>query len=110
IGALAALLGREVPVLPYLDRDALPYERLMPDVESVQTRMRALTTLIRAAGACVVVCSARALTQPILPPRELREALLELRPGLQLDPRLLLEHLLGLGYEPVAEVEEVGQV
>jgi transcription-repair coupling factor (superfamily II helicase) len=110
VEALTMLLGREVPVLPYLDRDALPYERLMPDIETVQTRMRTLTTLTHAPGACVVVCSARALTQPILPPRELNEALLELRPGLQLDPRLLLEHLLSLGYEPVAEVEEVGQV
>ncbi len=141
--ALSVLLGRETPVLPYLDRDALPYERLMSDADTVRTRMRALMALAhrpsthgggtgngrqrqageplesslpstRGGGAggqvCVVVCSARALTQPVLPPRELQGVLLELRAGLELDPRALLEHLLSLGYEPVAEVEESGQV
>ncbi|MBF6590966.1 MAG: hypothetical protein IVW57_10625, partial [Ktedonobacterales bacterium] len=108
--ALAGLLGPELPVLPYLDRDALPYERLMPDVEAVQLRMRALTALSQSDSACVVVCSARALTQPVPPPREFANALLRLRTGAQMSPRRLLEHLLELGYEPVAEVEEVGQV
>ena len=108
--AAVGLVGRDVPVLPYADRDALPFERLMPDAQSVKTRMNVLTALTRPAGAMVIVCSARALTQPVMPAQEFARALLEIRDGLQLDPRLLLESLLGLGYEPVAEVEDVGQV
>ena len=44
---LITLLGRDTHVMPWIDRDALPYERLLPDVETVQTRMRALTALAR---------------------------------------------------------------
>jgi len=107
--ALSALVARDVPVLIYADRDALPFERLMPDHESVKTRMNALTALARG-GAPIVVSSARALTQPVIPPAEFAAALVELRDGVQLEPHALLESLLTLGYEPVAEVEEAGQV
>ena len=110
IEALRGLLGRDVPVAGYPDRDALPYERLMPDALAVQGRMHALTLLARATGPLVVVCSARALTQPVLPRDEFAAALLELRPSMQLDPRALIEQLGTLGYEPVAEVEAPGQV
>jgi transcription-repair coupling factor (superfamily II helicase) len=106
---LTALLGRDFTVLPWIDRDALPYERLMPDVETVQTRMRALTALARH-DPVIVVCSSRALAQPTLPPSEFTASLLELRTGLEIAPRLLLEHLMAVGYEPVVEVEEVGQM
>src|SRR5437879_5264808 len=37
--ALVGLVGRDFPVLSYMDNDALPFERLMPDAESVKTRM-----------------------------------------------------------------------
>jgi len=107
--ALSALVARDVPVLLYADRAALPFERLMPDHESVKTRMNALTALARS-GAPIVVSSARALTQPVIPPAEFAAALVELRDGVQLEPHALLESLLTLGYEPVAEVEEAGQV
>jgi transcription-repair coupling factor (superfamily II helicase) len=110
VDSLTRLLGDEVPVLPFPDRDALPFERLIPDAESVQARMRALTLLSQAEARCVVVCSARALTQPVIPLHAFTDALIELKPGLQLDPRQLLEHLLGVGYEPEVEVEGVGQV
>jgi transcription-repair coupling factor (superfamily II helicase) len=117
--SLRALLGRDAAVHTYPDRDALPYERLMPDPLAVQERMRALTALVRPGSSpVVVVASARALTQPVAPPDEFIAALLELRPGLRLElrpglrlePRTLLERLGALGYDPVAEVEEPGQV
>src|SRR5205085_10728598 len=57
----------------------------------------------------IVVCSARALTQLIIPPRELATSLFFLEPGQEVDLTLMLEHLYNLGYEPVAEVEEPGQ-
>ncbi|HEX5439480.1 MAG TPA: CarD family transcriptional regulator, partial [Ktedonobacterales bacterium] len=106
---LTNLLGRDATVLPWLDRDALPYERLLPEAGAVQTRMRALTALTQGEPV-IIVCSSRALAQPVLPPQDFAAALLELRPGVELAPRLLLEHLMAVGYEPVVEVEEVGQM
>ncbi|HST87007.1 MAG TPA: transcription-repair coupling factor, partial [Ktedonobacterales bacterium] len=108
--ALVGLIGRDFPVLPYADRDALPYERLLPDAESVKSRMNALTALSRPAGALVVICSDRALTQPLMPPDEFASAVVELRGGMRLDPRILLQHLLSLGYEQAPEVEDAGRV
>ncbi len=108
--ALRALLGRDISVYVYPDRDALPYERLMPDAVAVQGRMNALTALVRPQGPLVVVSSARALTQPVLPSQEFADVLQALRPGLQIEPRALIERLAALGYEPVAEVEAPGQV
>ena len=78
----SGLIGRDFPVLPYADRDALPYERLMPDADSVQSRMNVLTALTRPAGAMVIICSARALSQPVMPPEEFAQAIVELRDGL----------------------------
>ncbi len=108
--ALTGLIGRDFPVLPYADRDALPYERLLPDAESVKSRMNVLTALSRPAGAMIVVCSDRALSQPVMPSEEFAQSIVELRDGLQLDPRILLQHLLSLGYQSVPEVEDAGQV
>ncbi|HEV7126545.1 MAG TPA: transcription-repair coupling factor, partial [Ktedonobacterales bacterium] len=108
--ALRGVLGHDVDVCCYPDRDALPYERLMPDPLAVQGRMHALTLLIRATRPLIVVCSARALTQPVVPAAEFAAALLELRAGLRAEPRILLERLAALGYELVAEVEAPGQL
>ena len=97
----------EVYCLP--DRDALPYERLMSDAETTQQRMNALIRLTEQHQQAIVVCSARALTQPVIPPQELAASLYDLEPGDEVDLTALLEHLYNLGYEPVTEVEESGQ-
>lgn len=91
------------------DRDALPYERLISDALTTQQRMNALISLTERESNALVVCSARALTQPVIPPQELSSALYDLKPGEEIDLPLLLEHLYDLGYEPVTEVEEPGQ-
>ena len=91
------------------DRDALPYERLISDALTTQQRMQAFITLAEHKRNIVVVCSARVLTQPVIPPQELAATLYELQPGQEVDLSSMLEHLYNLGYEPVAEVEEPGQ-
>ena len=91
------------------DRDALPYERLMSDAETTQQRMNALLHLAEPHRHTIVVCSARALTQPVIPPQELSASLYEMEPGQEVDLTSLLDHLYNLGYEPVTEVEEPGQ-
>lgn len=109
--ALSVLAGNEATVLIYPDRDALPYERLMPDHRSVQQRMNVLTAMSRPSDKPVIaVCSARALAQPVIPPDEFASTLLDVRPGMTLDPRHLLQQLMEMGYEMAVEVEEPGQV
>ncbi len=97
----------EIFFLP--DRDALPYERLISDTTTTQQRMNALISLTARERNPLVICSARALTQPVIPPKELAASLYELQPGEEIDLPLLLEHLYNQGYEPVTEVEEPGQ-
>jgi transcription-repair coupling factor (superfamily II helicase) len=106
---LKMLAERSGDVLYLPDRDALPYERLISDAATTQQRMSALISLANRERGAIVVCSARVLTQPVIPPQELSAALYDLRPGQEVDLTLMLEHLYNLGYEPVAEVEEPGQ-
>src|SRR5260370_40687257 len=63
---LKMLVQRPNDVLYLPDRDALPYERLISDAETTQQRMNALMCLIERKRNAVIVCSARALTQPII--------------------------------------------
>src|SRR5215472_16623887 len=91
------------------DRDALPYERLIGDAETTQKRMQALIAMVERERTPIIICSAHALTQPIIPPQELSASLFRLETGLEVDLSMMLEHLYNLGYEPVAEVEEPGQ-
>lgn len=91
------------------DRDALPYERLISDALTTQQRMQALIAMVDTQRTALIVCSARVLTQLVIPPQEMAATLFNLQPGQEVDLSLLLEHLYNLGYEPVAEVEEPGQ-
>jgi transcription-repair coupling factor (superfamily II helicase) len=106
---LKVLVENSKDVLFLPDRDALPYERLISDAETMQQRMNALICLAERERNAIVVCSARALTQPVIPPQELLASLYDLKPGQEVDLTLMLEHLYNLGYEPVTEVEEAGQ-
>ncbi|HEU5378748.1 MAG TPA: transcription-repair coupling factor [Ktedonobacteraceae bacterium] len=106
---LKVLVDQPEDVFFLPDRDALPYERLISDTTTTQQRMNALISLTTRERNALVVCSARVLTQPVIPPQELAASLYELQPGEEIDLPLLLEHLYNQGYEPVTEVEEPGQ-
>ena len=106
---LKALAQQPEEVFCLPDRDALPYERLMSDVETTQQRLNALIRLTQHYPQSIVVCSARALTQPVIPPQELAASLFEMAAGQEVDLTSMLDHLYNLGYEPVTEVEEPGQ-
>lgn len=107
--SIKAFLPPQQEVYFLSDRDALPYERLISDAETTQKRMQTLIALTTHHKAPLVICSARVLTQPVIPSKELAESLFTLQPGQEVDLTSLLEHLYNLGYEPVAEVEEPGQ-
>ena len=109
VESLKVFVEQPNDVLCLPDRDALPYERLISDALTMQKRMQAMIALVEQERDVIVVCSARALTQPVMPPQELSAALYTLQVGHEVDLTLMLEHLFKLGYEPVAEVEEPGQ-
>ncbi|HEX4207330.1 MAG TPA: transcription-repair coupling factor [Ktedonobacteraceae bacterium] len=91
------------------DRDALPYERLIGDALTTQQRMQALIALVERERTPIVVASARALTQLVIPPTELSSVLVKLENGQEVDLTTMLEQLYDLGYQPAPEVEEPGQ-
>ncbi len=99
--------SEDVLLLP--DRDALPYERMISNATTMQGRMQALIALVQKDRTPLVVCSARVLTQLVIPPQELASSLFTLKTSQEVDLSLMLEHLYNLGYTPVAEVEEPGQ-
>ncbi len=96
-------------VLCLPDRDALPYERLMSNAETIQQRMQAFIALVTKGRVPLIVCSSRVLTQLVIPPQELASSLFTIQPSQEVDLSMMLEHLYNLGYTPVAEVEEPGQ-
>ncbi len=106
---LKLLAQRPEDVLYLPDRDALPFERLISDALTTQQRMNTLICLTERDRNPIVVCSARALTQPVIPLQELSASLYSLKPGQEADLTLMLEYLYNLGYESVTEVEEPGQ-
>src|SRR5258708_10831475 len=106
---LKVLVQQPDDVLELPGPDGLRYERVISDAETTQQRMHGLMCLIEDERKAVVVGAAGALTQPVIPPKELSASLYSLKPGQEVELTLLLEHLYNLGYEPVTEVEEPGQ-
>src|SRR5205814_7295984 len=93
VETLKVLLQRAGDVLCLPDRDALPYERLISDALTTQQRMQAMIALAEQERDVIVVCSARVLTQPVMPPQELSATLYTLQVGQEVDLTLMLEHL-----------------
>jgi transcription-repair coupling factor (superfamily II helicase) len=78
----------------------------------VGERLRTLATVQNAdlsTSAPVIVTSVLALMQPTMAPDDLRHAMRVLRRGDRVDLNELLSHLVDLGYESAAMVEETGQ-
>jgi transcription-repair coupling factor (superfamily II helicase) len=105
---LSAWLGEDAPLVPFPQRDSLPYERLAPDPEAVRDRLTAVSRLA-AGGRCVVVASAMALAQGTLSPAELAASAGVLKPGDRLEPDGFLARLSALGYSIEPLVERPGQ-
>jgi len=105
---LAVWLGEPGRVLLFPERDALPYERLAPDPETVRDRLRALSAL-SLEGPPVIVASALALAQRTLSPRGLDEATRTLRSGDRLEMEPFLVELAALGYAMEPLVQEAAQ-
>ncbi|HEY5640465.1 MAG TPA: transcription-repair coupling factor [Dehalococcoidia bacterium] len=95
-------------VLLFPERDALPYERLSPDRETVRDRLNAVVALAEGRP-CVIVTSALALAQRTLSPDEVSRSVLDLRAGQKLAMESLLRELARLGYTMEPLVQETGE-
>ncbi len=104
---MTAWLGDALPVFPFPERDALPYERLHPEPEALRDRLRAIQAL-GAGGPCVVIASGVALAQRTLPHGDTARITIELRVGTRSNPDELVSSLLRLGYRTVPLVELPG--
>ena len=93
-------------VLP--EAESIPLEKMLPDMDTVSSRIRALGT-ISTSGAPVVL-PAPALLQPVPPPSLLERSDLVLRIEMNLDREPFLTKLLSWGYRRVAVVSQVGEI
>ena len=66
---IAVWLGGGLPMLPFPEREALPYERLSPGSDAIRRRLEVLSQLSRGTPA-VIVASALAIAQRTLSPAE----------------------------------------
>ncbi|NDH76544.1 MAG: aldehyde dehydrogenase family protein, partial [Actinobacteria bacterium] len=103
----AAILGDD-KVLHFPAWETLPFERVSPGVETMGQRLAVLHRLTSDRPPSLVVASARALIQRIDPHAAIEP--IEVRPGDQIDPVELVEHLVMLGYRREGQVEHRGEV
>ena len=108
-GDLAVYLGDE-QVEAFPAWETLPFERVSPGVETMGRRCRVLWRL-RATDRlpAIIVAPVRALLQRLAPPTELTEPV-TVRRGQELDPAVLVEHLVAMGYRREYQVEGRGEV
>ncbi|HKP54160.1 MAG TPA: transcription-repair coupling factor [Chloroflexia bacterium] len=115
------------PILFFPAPDLLPYERIAPDPTIVGERLRVLASLttkdegrrtedegssnsaLRTPHSAIIVTSVFALMHPTMSPDDMAHAMQMVRVGERVNLRGLLEHLVDLGYESVAQVDAAGQ-
>jgi transcription-repair coupling factor (superfamily II helicase) len=105
---LAAWLGEGRRVMPFPERDVLPYERLAADPETVRQRLAVLAAL-DAEEPLVVVASAHAVAQRTLATEDMRSSVITVRKGETLDLEDFLRELDRLGYANEAIASQSGE-
>ncbi|NOY87051.1 MAG: transcription-repair coupling factor [Deltaproteobacteria bacterium] len=100
------LPGRNVGFLP--PEEALPYERMLPDIERSSLRISCL--LAAGSGAAPIVIPAPALLQPTIPPDLLAHISMTINSGEDMDREPALQNLSTLGYTRVPSVSQLGEM
>jgi transcription-repair coupling factor (superfamily II helicase) len=95
-------------VLPLPSHEVDPYRGLSPHLHVASARARVLAS-IASGDVRVVVASAPALLPRLVPPRRLGSAVLALKPGAEIDPLLLGEHLVESGFSREDPADEHGE-
>ncbi len=89
-------------------QDCLPYDNQSPSKGVTALRLKTLMAL-RQGEVKILVTTAQALLQRLLPPEPLQEFAFDLQVGEEIDPEDLAHRLIQLGYNRVEMVEEKGE-
>ncbi len=95
------------PVLLFPQWETLPYDEIPPHPEIIRDRVRCLYSLLSGQGT-MIVSPVRALMQKVLPPPTLKESILSLKVGEEVDREALIHFLDRAGYTSVKVIEERG--
>ena len=95
-------------VIPLPSYEVDPYRGLTPHLQVASARAHALAG-IASGGARLVIVSASALLPRLMPPDRLAAAVLELKPGVEIDPHALAERLVDAGFTREDPVDEHGE-
>ena len=96
-------------VLLFPDWGVLPYQATPPPVEVIGQRMRVLDRLHGAKRGVVLIATATAFLQRLLPQTLLQDACFSLTAGAAIERTRLLARFLRLGYHQVSVVERPGE-
>ncbi|KAA2241211.1 TRCF domain-containing protein [Salinarimonas soli] len=111
LGAIAAALAPDLPVVVLPPWDCLPFDRASPSREAMGRRVAALRRLDEAGGAPrLLVATPDALLQRVPPAALLGEATVDIRVGGSVDPDELGALLHRPGYVIDERVDEPGEV
>ncbi len=113
--------ARPESVLLFPEPNALPYEHIAWNTETIQQRIRVLATLLQveedstlslSKGAAlqspIIIASARALMQKTIPVTEFQAGVHTLQQGQPISLEKMLAYWVSLGYEPANLVQEPG--
>ena len=98
--------GDESTVLHFPETETLPFERLVPDVDTSQHRIRTLRALTQDGPAPIVIASAAAVAQKTIGREALEDSVQTLNPGLRVDLEEMVDSWRRMGYrvEPTVDV------
>jgi transcription-repair coupling factor (superfamily II helicase) len=99
--------GHEVSSFLFPQWEILPYDEILPHPEIIRERVRVLFSLLRGEEA-LIVSSVKALMQKVQAPADLKESVIYLSEGDEIDRDGLIQFLGNGGYTSARTVEERG--
>ncbi len=110
-------LNQPQRILSFPEPQVMPYERAAWTPETITDRLAVLSALFlqraqtgNATPPPIIIASARAVVQRVLPYRQFRRAARRIETGGQESITALARHCRGIGYESVSVVEAPGQI
>ncbi len=88
--------------------ETLPYDDISPHPEILRERMKCLFSLLKEKEV-IIVATAKAILQKVIPPAQLKESILSLRKGEEVDRERLVSFLREGGFLETKVVEERGE-
>lgn len=112
IAQVLSFAAPELDIIQLPAWDCLPYDRVSPSAEVTAQRLAALTRIAALAAhprRAIVLTSANAVLQRVLPPETIAAQAIDVRPGQVVAMEQLVGTLNGNGFARVPTVREVGE-